>query len=95
MSESLSDLVCVKCGGQAGWEGPTYVHVAYVILEKGQQPPQTAMEWLMFRCKTCGYERQEPTKDAPTPSLAAFTAALDRLDAVVQNQKRAWWRGWR
>lgn len=53
--------MCPKCGSEAGWTGPTYKSdvwstVGYGLIRK---------ECLSFICVTCGYQRTEPTKDAP------------------------------
>jgi hypothetical protein len=52
---------CVKCGSIKGWEGPKY---SFVPTFSGRE-----MEQLLFTCQACGYQRSEPTKDAPPPPL--------------------------
>lgn len=50
---------CPKCGSDKGWDGPKYV-----VYEWGGR--------LKFACVTCGYERIEPTKDAPQRDTDRF-----------------------
>jgi hypothetical protein len=53
------DTVCKKCGVGGGWSGPVYKRF---MAQPGN--PQRR-DWLEFTCKSCGYVRTEPTKDAP------------------------------
>lgn len=71
---------CPKCGSDKGWNGPRYV-----VYEWGGR--------LLFACATCGYERVEPTKDAPTESqLRQARSTLDGPPSPPRNRVIKGWR---
>lgn len=57
-------MKCPKCGSESGWNGPTYRGPDF---SPGYGPVKS-IYWsacLVFECRTCRYQRTEPTKDAP------------------------------
>jgi hypothetical protein len=81
-------LPCVKCGSVIGWDGPKY---AGHTLSDGHEWFESIGR-LVFECRTCGYKRSEPTKDA-SPDPIIQNRAYDVLpsdDAPVR-----WWQFWR
>lgn len=53
---------CVKCG-KGVMSGPYYEDASTT-----SNPPLVAsrLEWLVYRCSVCGYEKKEPTRDEKT-----------------------------
>jgi hypothetical protein len=62
---------CPKCGSLEGWSGPIYRHAPLLLaLRAPTARPLVRLyvsDSLVFTCRTCGYERSEPTKDTPPP----------------------------
>lgn len=59
-------LPCPKCGSRAGWSGPRYgEYWTRAIVSRVYTIPPEHSEWIGYACLTCGFERREPTKDAP------------------------------
>jgi hypothetical protein len=78
----MAQSECKKCGSRKGWDGPTY---CYTPFYNGRY------ESLMFTCLTCGYHREEHTKDyvPPPPPPPAPQYVYVAPTCVCRSYK--WW----
>lgn len=82
-------MTCPKCGSDGGWRGPQYQGPKYLGIRPVTMQPVYGHGSLIFACLTCGYERMEPTKDAPPePPPPPRAWEWDTGD------DRPWWRRW-
>lgn len=55
----MNSKPCVKCGASDGWDGPKFE--TYRV---GRLIDLQWREVLQFKCRCCGYVRDEPCRDA-------------------------------
>lgn len=55
MTEPGKDTTCVKCG-RDGFSGPVHRHPAQVSLHTQFMKGAAPVGWLIYTCKTCGFE---------------------------------------
>lgn len=76
---------CPKCGSDKGWDGPVYQPADFIPGYR-EFPSRWIDPRLKFTCRTCGYSRTEPTKDAPPQPEVDVTV----LRSPATPKK--WWR---
>ncbi len=79
---------CPKCGSTAGWTGPVY---HWFASGSWRNADIRFNERLQYTCSTCGYVREEPTKDArQEPTVPAFSIACSLGHPLSWARIRRW-----
>lgn len=77
-------MTCDKCDSNEGWIGPRYRSLVFAY--NFGTAPVTAVDWLEFTCKTCGYIRKEKMKDYRTlPPIV--------VEEKPKSRFMRWWSG--